>query len=986
MRRLHLSLLATASLLAACSGGARTSSTTSARSNPLSSNGVNATLRVQSDWKSGYCADVTMENTSAAAVTSWTVVVDLHQSTVTNLWNGTYTTSGSQITVKPAAGTGTIAAGGSLNAFGFCGNATGSTYLPELVSLVVVGGGGGGTSDFALSANPAGGTLPQGSSGSSTITIDRSGYTGSVALTASGLPAGVTASFDPATTTGTTSTLAVAVSWSAAPGTSTVTVTGTGGGITRAVQLALTVSGNGTSDFALSANPAGGTLPQGASGSSTISIDRSGYTGSVALTVSGVPAGVTATLDPATTTGTTSTLAVAVSSSAAPGTSTLTVTGTGGGITRTAQLALTVSGSATTNAYTQRFLDLYAQLHGNGYFSPEGVPYHSVETLMCEAPDYGHETTSETFSYWVWLEAMYGNVTGTWSGLQKAFDTMETYIVPTQADQPTNSFYNPSDRADYAPEWDQPSQYPALIDANIKVGADPIANELKSTYGTADIYGMHWLLDVDNWYGYGRRGDGTSHPSYINTFQRGPQESVWETVPHPSWEDFQWGAGSAGGFLPLFITGPAPAKQWRYTNAPDADARLVQAMYWARVFADERGGNATVDALTRKAAKMGDYLRYAMFDKYFKTMGCASSSCTAGTGYDAAHYLMSWYYAWGGPTDSSGGWAWRIGCSHNHFGYQNPMAAYALSAVSALKPQSPNAARDWNTSLGRQLEFYRWLQSADGAIAGGATNSWGGHYAAPPAGTPTFYAMSYDWAPVYRDPPSSDWFGFQAWSMERVAEYYYVTGDAKAKLILDRWIAWAKANTRLLDDGTYEIPSKLSSSGQPSTNWNASTQNWSASDASFNSGLRITVVETTQDVGVAAALAKALTYYSAGTARWATQDVASQTLARELLDRMWTKYRDAIGVSVPEVRQDYDRFDDPIYVPSSYSGEMKNGDPIDSSSTFLGIRSKYKSDPDWSKVQDYLNGGAVPSFRYHRFWAQADIALANAEYGRLFGE
>src|SRR5215510_13482935 len=36
----------------------------------------------------------------------------------------------------------------------------------------------------------------------------------------------------------------------------------------------------------------------------------------------------------------------------------------------------------TTNAYTQRFLDLWAELHdpANGYFSPEGVPYHSRET------------------------------------------------------------------------------------------------------------------------------------------------------------------------------------------------------------------------------------------------------------------------------------------------------------------------------------------------------------------------------------------------------------------------------------------------------------------------------------------------------------------------------------------------------------------------------------------------------------------------------
>ena len=50
------------------------------------------------------------------------------------------------------------------------------------------------------------------------------------------------------------------------------------------------------------------------------------------------------------------------------------------------------------------------------------------------------------------------------------------------------------------------------------------------------IYGMHWLLDVDNWYGYGLRGDGTSKNSYINTFQRGEQESTWETIPQPCYD------------------------------------------------------------------------------------------------------------------------------------------------------------------------------------------------------------------------------------------------------------------------------------------------------------------------------------------------------------------------------------------------------------------------------------------------------------------
>ena|SRR5437660_116246 len=67
-----------------------------------------------------------------------------------------------------------------------------------------------------------------------------------------------------------------------------------------------------------------------------------------------------------------------------------------------------------TSSYTQHFLTLYNEIKNpaNGYFSPLGIPYHSVETLIVEAPDYGHETTSETFSFWLWLEATYGQVSG----------------------------------------------------------------------------------------------------------------------------------------------------------------------------------------------------------------------------------------------------------------------------------------------------------------------------------------------------------------------------------------------------------------------------------------------------------------------------------------------------------------------------------------------------------------------------------------------
>ena len=54
----------------------------------------------------------------------------------------------------------------------------------------------------------------------------------------------------------------------------------------------------------------------------------------------------------------------------------------------------------------------------------------------------------------------------------------------------------------------------------------------------------------------------------------------------------------------------------------------------------------------------------------------------------------------------------------------------------------------------------------------------------PPSGDPTFDGMYYDFEPVYHNPPSNQWFGYQTWPMERVAEYYYVTGNAQAGAIL----------------------------------------------------------------------------------------------------------------------------------------------------------------------------------------------------------
>jgi hypothetical protein len=363
---------------------------------------------------------------------------------------------------------------------------------------------------------------------------------------------------------------------------------------------------------------------------------------------------------------------------------------------------------------------------------------------------------------------------------------------------------------------------------------------------------------------------------------------------------------------------------------------------------------------------MGDYLRYAMFDKYFRKIG---SSKTAGTGYDAAHYLLSWYYAWGGGIGAD--WAWIIGCSHNHFGYQHPFAAYVLSTDPDFKPKSTNGARDWGKSLERQIEFYQWLQSAEGAIAGGASNSYNGRYESLPSDVSTFYGMGYDENPVYHDPGSNTWFGMQTWSMQRMAEYYYQSKDEKVRSLLDKWAAWANSVIRFNEDGTFEIPNKIDWEGQPET-WNGSPVE--------NANLHVSIVNYGTDLGCASSLANTLAYYAA-----ATGDETSRNNSKKLLDGMWNNYQDDKGISVTEEREDYSRFlTQEVYVPSGWSGKMPNGDQIKPGIKFIDIRSKYKNDPEWSRIKAQLDAGNPATVTYHRFWAQCEFAVANGVYAILF--
>jgi len=206
--------------------------------------------------------------------------------------------------------------------------------------------------NFSLSAAPSSVSVAQGSNGTSTITSAVvNGFDAAVALSASGQPNGVTVSFgtNPIAAPGSgTSTMTMTVASSTTTGTYTITVTGTGGGVTQTSTVTLTVTAPGSANFTISASPTTLTVSKGSSGSSTITTAVSGgFNSAVALSASGLPSGVTASLS-STSIGAPgsgkSTLKLTVSRSASTGTSTITITGTGGGITHTTTVSLSVRG------------------------------------------------------------------------------------------------------------------------------------------------------------------------------------------------------------------------------------------------------------------------------------------------------------------------------------------------------------------------------------------------------------------------------------------------------------------------------------------------------------------------------------------------------------------------------------------------------------------------------------------------------------------
>ena len=211
--------------------------------------------------------------------------------------------------------------------------------------------------DFTISVNPTTVSVTAGGAGGSTaVSVSGvNGFTAGVGIAVSGLPAGVTVNpATPTVTPGTPQTLTVTAAASAVAGTSTVTVTGTSGALVHTATFTLKIAA-APADFTLAINPTSLTLTSGALGQGTAVTASAvnGFSGTVSVTVAGLPAGVT--VAPTTLTlapGTPQTLTFTAAANAAAGMSSVSITGVSGALTHTATLTLTVAAPVGVNVTT----------------------------------------------------------------------------------------------------------------------------------------------------------------------------------------------------------------------------------------------------------------------------------------------------------------------------------------------------------------------------------------------------------------------------------------------------------------------------------------------------------------------------------------------------------------------------------------------------------------------------------------------------------
>jgi hypothetical protein len=223
--------------------------------------------------------------------------------------------------------------------------ASGAGVTPDSMSIGVQVGVAG---SFAVSADASAQVRQSGEgvTATSTITVSRSGgFAQLVSLSLSGVPTGVTATLSRDTLRQGTAILTWTGSASAATGVASVIVTGTTIGLSPlADTIALTVLAPIPPDYTITFASDSAEVWRDSTAQVAIQLARTGgFIGDVAIGVSGLPAGVTASVTPPSTSGNSATIAFTASSAATVGRKQVTITATAPGMPdRTKLLSLLV--------------------------------------------------------------------------------------------------------------------------------------------------------------------------------------------------------------------------------------------------------------------------------------------------------------------------------------------------------------------------------------------------------------------------------------------------------------------------------------------------------------------------------------------------------------------------------------------------------------------------------------------------------------------
>ena len=204
------------------------------------------------------------------------------------------------------------------------------------------------TPSFSLSLDPTELVLEPGESKEVTVSLDKSnGFDSAVAVTVTGLSAGVTASSLTIAAGASAGTLSLSAAADAETGSAKVNVRGSGGVLFSEASLSLNVKA--PESFSLSLAPTSVSLSRGASQNVTVTLSKEGgFDAAVAVTVSGLPTGVSAGPLTIATGESVGTLKLSASATTSAGDATIKVTAKSGDLSDDADLALNVTGPAPT--------------------------------------------------------------------------------------------------------------------------------------------------------------------------------------------------------------------------------------------------------------------------------------------------------------------------------------------------------------------------------------------------------------------------------------------------------------------------------------------------------------------------------------------------------------------------------------------------------------------------------------------------------------